>query len=239
MAQNEYLVDGADMTTVADAIRERGGTSAPLSFPAGMAEAVRSIPSGGTDISLGLTSAAIGQTIKVKAVDTDGKPTKWESYGWETIVDFFVESEDIVYYRWDVSGKDEFIVLVSLTPLSDSSTSINGTIGVNGIGSPWNNGKDAYNITSNIQSVKSTDKGCSYMVTGRIADGKWIPGVFLKSFNFGASWNNLVPSGGAALSSDADTNVLSFRKIDEITSIAVGSYTTFFGVGSHIQILAR
>lgn len=32
-----------------------------------------------TDISLGLTSAAIGQTIKVKAVDTDGKPTAWEA----------------------------------------------------------------------------------------------------------------------------------------------------------------
>ena len=77
MAQNEYLVDGADMTTVADAIRERGGTTAPLSFPEGMAEAVRDIPSGGTDISLGLTAATVGQTIKVKAVDTDGKPTEW------------------------------------------------------------------------------------------------------------------------------------------------------------------
>ena len=47
MAQNEYLVDGADMTTVADAIRERGGTTAPLSFPAGMAKAVRDIPASG------------------------------------------------------------------------------------------------------------------------------------------------------------------------------------------------
>ena len=34
MAQNEYLVDGADMTTVADAIRAKGGTTAPLSFSA-------------------------------------------------------------------------------------------------------------------------------------------------------------------------------------------------------------
>ena len=34
MAQNEYLVDGADMTVVADAIRAKGGTTAPLSFPA-------------------------------------------------------------------------------------------------------------------------------------------------------------------------------------------------------------
>lgn len=91
MAQNEYLVDGADMTAVADAIRAKGGTTAPLSFPAGMAEAVRDIPSGGTDISLGLTAATIGQTIKVKAVDTDGKPTAWEAVDmagdetWETL----------------------------------------------------------------------------------------------------------------------------------------------------------
>ena len=38
-----------------------------------------SIAAGGTDISLGLTSAAVGQTIKVKAVDENGKPTEWEA----------------------------------------------------------------------------------------------------------------------------------------------------------------
>ena len=74
----EYLVQGESITAVADAIREKGGTTAPLSFPAGMAEAVRDIPSGGTDISLGLTAATVGQTVKVKAVDTEGKPTAWE-----------------------------------------------------------------------------------------------------------------------------------------------------------------
>ena len=47
----EYLVQGESITAVADAIREKGGTTAPLSFPAGMAAAVRGIPSGGTDIS--------------------------------------------------------------------------------------------------------------------------------------------------------------------------------------------
>ncbi len=34
---------------------------------------------GGTDISLGLTSATVGQTIKVKAIDESGKPTAWEA----------------------------------------------------------------------------------------------------------------------------------------------------------------
>lgn len=36
------------------------------------------IPSG-TDVSLGVTGATVGQTIKVKAVDADGKPTAWEA----------------------------------------------------------------------------------------------------------------------------------------------------------------
>lgn len=47
----EYLVQGESLTTVADAIREKGGTTAPLSFPAGMAAAVRNIQSGGGDLS--------------------------------------------------------------------------------------------------------------------------------------------------------------------------------------------
>lgn len=88
----DYLVQGASLTTVADAIREKGGTTAPLSFPDGMAEAVRDIPSGGTDISLGITAATVGQTVKVKAVDADGKPTAWEAVDgvdiWEIIADY-------------------------------------------------------------------------------------------------------------------------------------------------------
>lgn len=39
----------ADITTVADAIREKGGTSEQLPFPNGMADAVRGIESGGSD----------------------------------------------------------------------------------------------------------------------------------------------------------------------------------------------
>lgn len=92
----EFLVQGASLTAVADAIREKGGTSEPLSFPEGMAAAVRGIPSGGTDISLGLTSATVGQTVKIKAVDTDGKPTVWEAVDaagaetWEKIAEIVI-----------------------------------------------------------------------------------------------------------------------------------------------------
>ena len=37
------------------------------------------IPSSGTDTSLGLTGATVGQTVKIKAVDANGVPTEWEA----------------------------------------------------------------------------------------------------------------------------------------------------------------
>ena len=46
-----------------------GSTAVSVEIPSG----------GGTDISLGLTSAAVGQIIKVKAIDESGKPTAWEA----------------------------------------------------------------------------------------------------------------------------------------------------------------
>lgn len=46
-------------------------------------------PGSGTDISLGITSASVGDIIKVKSVDENGKPTGWETAGigetWELL----------------------------------------------------------------------------------------------------------------------------------------------------------
>lgn len=55
---------------------------------------------GGTDISLGVT-ATVGQTIKVKAVDANGKPTAWEAVdmatgeAWETLAETTLEEESV------------------------------------------------------------------------------------------------------------------------------------------------
>lgn len=37
------------------------------------------IPEGGGDSSLGITGAAVGQTVKITEVDDEGKPTRWEA----------------------------------------------------------------------------------------------------------------------------------------------------------------
>lgn len=47
---------------------------------------------GGTDISLGLTAAEVGDLIKVKSVDENGKPTAWEKV--ETIDGTLTEASD-------------------------------------------------------------------------------------------------------------------------------------------------
>lgn len=54
-------------------------TEAKENLVAAINEAAKKKAAGGTDISLGLTSAAVGQTIKVKAIDESGKPTEWEA----------------------------------------------------------------------------------------------------------------------------------------------------------------
>lgn len=43
---NEYAVNQADLVAVADAIRNKGGTSAPLAFPGGFVDAVGAIQAG-------------------------------------------------------------------------------------------------------------------------------------------------------------------------------------------------
>ena len=44
---SEYLVNDTDLTSVANAIRTKGGTSSPLAFPSGFVSAVNAIPTGG------------------------------------------------------------------------------------------------------------------------------------------------------------------------------------------------
>lgn len=44
----EYKVSGSDLTSIASAIRTKGGTSAALSFPTGFVSAIGDIPTGGS-----------------------------------------------------------------------------------------------------------------------------------------------------------------------------------------------
>ena len=100
--------------------------------------------SGGTDISLGLTSATVGQTIKVKAVGTDGKPTAWEAADlpagagetWQFITEITLDDAvNVVTINKDANGNsfalkrvmiDCVIKLNTDDPFTTINTKLNG-----------------------------------------------------------------------------------------------------------------
>mgnify|MGYP006991641226 CR=1 FL=1 len=55
----DYLVTDTELVSIADAIRIKGGTSSPLTFPAGFVSAVSNIPSGGGSSYTLVTSSVV------------------------------------------------------------------------------------------------------------------------------------------------------------------------------------
>ena len=88
-----------------NATASMGGTAESPVLNLGIPRGAKGEPGeggGGTDVSLGLTSAAVGQIIKVKTVDASGKPTAWEAANmqsggghWETVLDTVWEQDVI------------------------------------------------------------------------------------------------------------------------------------------------
>ena len=105
-----------------DATASMGGTAENpvlnLGIPQG---ADGSGGSGGTDLSLGVTGAAVGQIAKITAVDADGKPTAWSPVdmpsgggdGWELLKAITTE-EAVAFLNFDL-GKEcsEVCVFIS------------------------------------------------------------------------------------------------------------------------------
>lgn len=70
-------------------------------------DTIRALPSG-TDISLGVTGASVGDIVKVKTVDASGKPTEWESYfpGYHLLCTQTLEEEaNAIRWTQDINGK--------------------------------------------------------------------------------------------------------------------------------------
>lgn len=208
MAQNEYLVDGADMTTVADAIREKGGTTAPLSFPEGMAEAVRGIPSGGTDISLGLTAATVGQTIKVKAVDADGKPTAWEAVDaagekkdWTKIIDVEITEATMLF---EATGLDNVTELYC----------------------EWAGLKTASETAKRYLSLYINDINVGDdWVNNNPSNGQYQLGYSISTYN-GIVWYNVKSAGLAGSNDTFKTNMGGTARISYMLARDVGAATS-------------
>lgn len=62
---SDYLVTDTELTSVADAIRAKGGTSANLSFPTGFVSAINDISTGASNIVSGTLTTTFDRTANV------------------------------------------------------------------------------------------------------------------------------------------------------------------------------
>lgn len=99
----------------------------------------------GTDISLGLTGASVGDIIKVKAVDASGKPTAWEAAGssMKLIHEQEITETDVQAIEYTNLDNYNEIMLVLYTPYCENSDNTGATY-INGV--QWT--KDWYRIQS-------------------------------------------------------------------------------------------
>lgn len=67
-----YIVSDTDLTSVANAIRTKSGTSAQLSFPTGFNTAIANIPTGGLPVITGSFTAGTAGTVQTIDVSYTG-----------------------------------------------------------------------------------------------------------------------------------------------------------------------
>lgn len=72
----DYIVSGSDLTSIANSIREKAGTSGSLAFPAGFAEAIAGI-SGGIKVAYGSLIPASNITKKYALTHSLGVVPKY------------------------------------------------------------------------------------------------------------------------------------------------------------------
>lgn len=98
------LYEESSVQNIADAIREKNGSTSTYTIRE-MSQAINDLnTTSGTDVSLNITGATVGQTVKISAVDENGVPTAWvpvdmtSGEKWEKIaeIDFDVDAANDV-----------------------------------------------------------------------------------------------------------------------------------------------
>ena len=166
---------------------------------------------GGTDISLGLTSAAVGQTIKVKAVDESGKPTEWEAADmagdkWELINEItFSESANGCVINTDSNGAAFSLKAVKVECVIQIDES-----------DPFTYIKAKYNnLTVSSNTTTSLKSGQAYFSSGVLWMGSaGIMEIHTGVLNNNYNWNYTINKMGFRYNNDWKQNSISQIKIE-------------------------
>lgn len=204
----DKLVDStqldSDLTSVANAIRTKGGTSAQLAFPAGFVSAVQAIPTGVTPTGTKQISiTANGQTTEdvtnyASAQITASVPNTYSAGDEGKVVDdgaLVAQTSTTVTINgtYNTTTNNEVVVNVAgqtgilLTDVLNRTISGDVEFTVTGQPTPGNNanGSQFYNMTFNalFQQVPGITKLTIHGL-------KWVPGSFMRMTGTGNVQNN-------------------------------------------------
>ena len=198
-------------------------------------------PAGGTDISLGVTGATVGQIAKITAVDDSGKPTAWEPVDmpsggggevWRYLGKFETSEEvSSIVISKDADGN----------PFALKKVIISGLIAANNAAfTGWmkmydQNGAIVCDLPYAVaQNEGGTVIGRGFQSEVWIIDGTYHPKIRLESVNSGNSALSLTTVSGA---SGAFTSVDKAAAPEAITKLTGKSYSgTPWGAGSYLHV---
>ena len=139
-------------------------------------------PAGGTDLSLGITSATVGQIAKITAVDDSGKPTAWEAVDMPTVPNDYelvfqeTVAEDVGAYSRD-TDKDgnpfsltDVMVIIFTKPFAESTNSLGRALGFLPT-SRWGHDTVSCDIGSSISSANTNSVGRYNVVFVKVVNG--------------------------------------------------------------------
>lgn len=179
----------------------------------------------GTDISLNVTGATVGQTIKVKAVDDNGKPTAWEAVDmaaggtdvWEELTHFVGTADNPVnsVKQTFPAGAYKKIYIVGHIVLSGTNNPFI-YIDSDNLGAPKVFEKQATSGTFRVL-IEAFGTGVSVYVAGRTPDNQY-------------AWNGSV---GTTTKNDMQMSNIAFVELysgHRNTTFAEGTDFTIYGV---------
>lgn len=188
---------------------------------------------GATDVSIGITGAQVGQIAKITAVDTNGKPTKWEPVEMDaekfpkftkllthTITQDELESSPIAFV-WgtaQIPNLNDFNVFV---------LSISRPDGVQITFSKWVRLKINNILMGNICGT-SQAAASQYVITANRLFGVWISGTYYNPKNI--SVPVLVPPQSSG------TYQSNSPVCEPVTSIGFSSYDTDYGLTAGVVV---
>ena len=112
---SNYLVTDTDMTSVADAIRTKGGTSASLAFPTGFVNAINDIPSGGGGVTM--------VSVNVSGLNRQSLSSPWE-YGCLVDGSSTVTRDEDLNIIVSCPENSMFVVAIEMMPPMESTGTV-------------------------------------------------------------------------------------------------------------------